>query len=178
MYNHDTQYNKKYNATYVCKSAFLSYYDSIFQNNIDQFYFKEKIKHHYEFVPTYKCTLENVLRWPFCRVSRWVCEKNRPKCSPTHICQNITIAFPLKKWLKFRLLLHIIFKKTAQFKQSLQRRKFAQPRVDVITIFCEKIAVFSQKPMLWPNFYKKLAVVWAKNAIFFRQIFRETILKS
>jgi hypothetical protein len=62
------------------------------------------------------------------------------------------------------------------------QRKFSG--VDVmITNFCNfyqfsaKKWRFSQKPMLWSIFFKKLAVVWAKNANIFAKFFGENILK-
>jgi hypothetical protein len=40
------------------------------------------------------------------RVTRWVCEKNHPKCIPKHIRQNLCTHFPLEKVaLKFWLLM-------------------------------------------------------------------------
>jgi hypothetical protein len=47
-----------------------------------------------------------------------------------------------------------------------------------LPIFGEKIGVFSQKQMLWSIFFKKLAVVWAKNCEFFRKIFCRKYLKN
>jgi hypothetical protein len=33
------------------------------------------------------------LSLPTTRVTRWVCEKNRPKCCPTHFCRNLYIIY-------------------------------------------------------------------------------------
>jgi hypothetical protein len=41
--------------------------------------------------------------------------------------------------------------------------------------FRQKNWRFSQKPMLWPQFLQKLAVVWAKNANFFAKFIGENI---
>jgi hypothetical protein len=53
----------------------------------------------------------------------------------------------------------------------------------MITIFCDfcqfsaQKLPFSQKPMLWSQFLRKLKVVWAKNAKIFAKFFGENILK-
>jgi hypothetical protein len=44
-------------------------------------------------------------------------------------------------------------------------------------IFGEKIGVFLKKLMLWSHFWKKLAVVWTKNAHIFAKFFGENIFK-
>jgi hypothetical protein len=43
--------------------------------------------------------------------------------------------------------------------------------------FRRKIWRFSQKPMLWSQFFQKITVVWAKNAKIFAKFFGENILK-
>jgi hypothetical protein len=53
------------------------------------------------------------------RVTRLVCERNMPKCSQTHSCQEYFITFTVEK-------IRQTFGKTAQSKQSPNVREFAQ----------------------------------------------------
>jgi hypothetical protein len=65
------------------------------------------------------------------------------------------------------------------------RRCSWKPGVDaMITSFCDfcqfsaKKLAFSQIPMLWPKFLHNLALLWVKNANFFRWIFRRKYWKN
>jgi hypothetical protein len=73
--------------------------------------------------------------------------------------------------------------------RTFRQNKYSEfrygPGVDVmITIFydfCQfsaKKLAFSQKPMLWSNFCKKLAVVWAKTANIFAKFLGKIFKKS
>jgi hypothetical protein len=71
------------------------------------------------YVCMYAC--QNISFLLLSKVTRWVCAKNRLKCSQTHFCENkcTTCRHRLKFFCHF-----CNFRKTAQRKQPSKRRKF------------------------------------------------------
>jgi hypothetical protein len=60
------------------------------------------------------------------RVTRCVCEKNRPNCSPTNFCQNLFITCTTEKVAQNIGFFYTFIRNTAQIKESLIGRKFAE----------------------------------------------------
>jgi hypothetical protein len=60
------------------------------------------------------------------RVTRWVCEKNRTKYSPTHLCSKLVHSFCWGKRIPDIVVTYLCFQKTSHSVQSPNRPKIAK----------------------------------------------------